>query len=137
MSIPSTPLRYAGVWNATTLYYIDNLVISPINNKAYVLVVPSLTGGTDPSITSANWVLADTTPFGTYKEETGGNTTVVITIPNLTDTGTVSICYVHAGGGGGTQYIKSITNTANTCTIVCNTAVDISDQIIWQVLSLS
>ena len=175
-------VRFAGVWNSTTEYYLDNLVVSPLDDKAYVLTVSSLTGGTDPSVPSADWELvssgggvagvssletltgeitlsSDTATFtpdgqnigvlisypvppspppsGIYTEDTGGSATVNISIGGLTTTGIVSICYVHAGGGGGSQYIKSITNTANNCRVICNTVVDINDQIIWQVLQLA
>ena len=51
-------LRYAGVWNASTTYYSNNMVVSPLNGEAYLLLLTSLTGGSDPSIPSANWVLA-------------------------------------------------------------------------------
>jgi hypothetical protein len=173
----SSPLRYAGIWNATTLYYLNNMVVSPINNSAYALSLSSLTGGSDPSA-SADWELVPngsavagvssletltgaitlsssdatftpngqdivmgitfpTLPHGIYTEPTGGNTNVVIPIIGLTSTGLVSICYVHAGGGGGAQYTKSITNTTDQCSLIFNTAGDIGDTIIWQVLQLA
>jgi hypothetical protein len=131
-------LRYAGVWNGSTTYTYNNMVVSPLNNKAYSLVVDNWSGGLDPSLEILNnWLLLNPSLFGTYTETTGMNTQVTLTIPNLTDTGTVSICYVHAGLGGGPQYLKTITNTANTCLLTFNTPVDTNDQIIWQVLSLS
>jgi hypothetical protein len=183
MSIPSVPLRYAGIWNSTTLYFIDYLVVSPVDDKAYVLVVPSLSGGTDPSVPSADWVLVPDTgggggagvssletltgeitlssstatftpsgqnidvvitypvpppslPSGRYLEATGGSKVVVLSITGLTENGIVSICYVHTGGGGGSQYTVSIVPSADECTINFNTFVDLDDQIIWQVLSL-
>jgi len=139
MALPSAPFRYAGNWNNATTYYRNDLVISPLANKAYVLLLDTLTGGSDPSA-SADWVLnpnLSQNTFGTYVEATGGNLDVSIPIIGLTATGTVSICYVHVGVGGGPQYLKTITNSANTCDMTFNQAVGIGDQIIWQVLAFS
>lgn len=130
-------LRFAGVWNSSTQYYSNNSVVSPENNKCYSLLSQSLSGGADPSVNDVDWLLLNPSLFGTYFETTGGELTVDIVIPNLTATGTVSICYVHAGLGGGPQYLKTITNSANLCSMTFNTPVDIDDHIIWQVLSLS
>jgi len=57
MSIPSGIIRFAGTWSVTHRYIYAELVISPVNSSAYVLVVNELLGGTDPSVPSANWVL--------------------------------------------------------------------------------
>lgn len=131
-------LRFAGVWNSSTQYYSNNSVISPINNKCYSLLRADWSGGLDPSLDVLDtWLLLDPSTFGTYTETTGGELTVDIVIPNLTTSGTVSICYVHAGLGGGPQYLKTITNSANLCSMTFNTPVDINDQIIWQVLAFS
>ena len=176
MSIPSVPLRYAGIWSATVAYIQNEMVVSPIDNNAYVLIVPSLIGGSDPSVASADWILipsgssgggvttlnnksgevdlqsndglftfdnsveqiiyfqrtADS--YGIYTEITGGVAQVTVAINGLVSTGIVSICYVHAGGGGGTQYTKSIEPAKDSCTFTFNTPVDVGDQIIWQVL---
>jgi len=130
-------LRFAGVWNSSTQYYSNNSVVSPANNKCYSLKVGDWSGGTDPSINNFAWLLLNPTTFGTYTEIGGGTLNVSIAIPNLTATGTVSICYVHAGLGGGPQYLKTISNSANQCALTFNTPVDIDDQIIWQVLAFS
>ena len=132
--------RFAGNWLVSSTYYTNDMVISPITAKPYVLVVDSLIGGSDPSVPSPNWIQAGQIglpTFGVYTEATGGSPNVSIPISGLTTTGTVSICYIHAGGGGGSQYTKSITSSANTCAMVFNSAVDIGDQIIWQVLAFS
>ena len=130
-------LRFAGVWNSSTQYYSNNSVVSPANNKCYSLLSPSLSGGADPSVNDVDWLLLNPSLFGTYFESTGGSNEVTLTIPNLTTSGTVSICYVHSGLGGGPQYLRTITYTANECVMTFNTPVDVGDQIIWQVLSLS
>ena len=53
----SNILRFAGTWNSTTTYYNDFVVISPINNQAYVFYGISITGGADPS-TNPAWAVA-------------------------------------------------------------------------------
>jgi len=175
-------IRYAGVWNVSITYFFNNMVVSPLDDKAYLLTLSSLTGGTDPSVPSADWELApngggggggvttlntktgavelqstddlfiydntdpqiilftrDADSYGVYTEATGGSAAVDIVITKLTANGVVSICYVHAGGGGGSQYTKAITNSSafgiGHCSLVFNTNVDIGDQIIWQVLN--
>lgn len=176
MSIPSAPLRYAGIWNVSNTYLQNDMVVSPTDNQAYILIVPSLSGGDDPSVASDNWVLNPNTgggggvttlntksgavelqsndglfefdntdpqiiyfervtySYGTYTEATGGSASVVVAITGLTATGVVSLCYVHPGGGGASQYIKSIVPAANSCTFTFNSNVSIGDKIIWQVL---
>lgn len=57
MSVLTSELRYAGVWNATSTYFRNDMVLSPINSKAYILVVNSLMGEADPSVASDNWTL--------------------------------------------------------------------------------
>jgi hypothetical protein len=56
MSIPSGVLKYAGIWSVANPYLYADFVVSPIDSLAYVLVIPTLTGGTDPSTPSASWV---------------------------------------------------------------------------------
>jgi hypothetical protein len=168
-------IRYAGIWSVTQYYTLNEMVNSPIDSNAYVLQITNLTGGSDPSVASPNWLLVpsgggggvttlntmsgavelqsadglftynNSSPptiyfqrafgtYGTYTEATGGSPTVTVVVTGLTATGVVSLCYVHAGSGGASQFIKSIVPAANSCTFTFNTNVDIGDQIIWQVL---
>lgn len=169
-------IRYAGIWSATQRYTLNEMVNSPIDTQAYVLQITTLTGGSDPSVPSPDWLLIPsgggggvttlnsksgavtlqsndglfefdnslnpqeiyfervTDTYGTYTEATGGSASVTVAITGLTATGVVSLCYVHAGGGGGSQYTKSIVPAANSCTFTFNSNVDIGDKIIWQVL---
>jgi len=73
--------------------------------------------------------------FGTYTETTGGLTTATITSSICTSTSIIQLTYIHVGGGGGTQYLKSIVPAAGSFTITCNTAIDIGDEINWLVLN--
>jgi len=45
-----------GIWDSSTTYNQNDLVISPISNNAYILIAPSLTGGVDPSTDTTNWM---------------------------------------------------------------------------------
>lgn len=58
MSIPTSELVWAGVWNNGTLYPQLQVVQSPIDSKIYVQVnILSILGGPDPSVQpSAYWV---------------------------------------------------------------------------------
>jgi len=62
------------------------------------------------------------------------STNVILSIPGMTSTGLVSLTYVHAGGGGGSQYFKTVTPTTDSVSIDLNTVTDIGDSIIWGVL---
>ena len=49
-ALPIAAFRYAGVWNVTTYYNFADLVISPIDDQAYVNATNGVTGGSDPSV---------------------------------------------------------------------------------------
>lgn len=57
MAIPSGIMKYRGNWSVQETYLYADMVVSPINSNACVLIVTTLTGGSDPSVPSANWVL--------------------------------------------------------------------------------
>jgi hypothetical protein len=86
--------------------------------------------------TNIEWMTANNAS-GVYIEPTGGSPNVTISITGMTSTGLVSLTYVHAGGGGGSQYLKSCTVGSNQVALVYNTNVDVNDQIIWGVLKYS
>ena len=70
---------------------------------------------------------------GIYTEDTGGATTTTITA--ACQTGWVIIAtYIHTGGGGGSQYIKSLVAGNGSFTITCNTNIDVGDTIAWFVV---
>jgi len=50
-------IRYAGIWSVTQYYALNMMVVSPIDSQAYVLQITNLTGGSDPSVVSPNWLL--------------------------------------------------------------------------------
>jgi len=72
-------------------------------------------------------------PSGIYTELVGGSPTATITA-SCSPTSTIILTYTHAGGGGGSQYIKSITPISGSFTVVCNTNIDLNDTIHWLVL---
>jgi len=78
--------RFAGTWNVNTFYVKGNMVISPINTKAYILSLTSLTGGTDPSVPSANWVLTTIDDPTVVDSLNGLENTVTLTSPNASIT---------------------------------------------------
>ena len=77
MAIPNGIIRFSGTWSGAVVYVYADLVVSPIDSNAYVLVVSSLSGGNDPSVPSANWVLMPSGGSGgTPTEITQGGATV-------------------------------------------------------------
>jgi hypothetical protein len=199
MSVPNDILRYAGVWNSTSAYQYGMFVQSSLVNNSFVLVVASLTGGSDPSVPSANWVAFPVAPSGDITSIvagtgiSGGGDSGVVTVSNdgvlslnnlngqvsiitsvndaliasalgndviveyagnskgiyTSATGTsptatitagcvagwlVLVTYIHAGGGGGTQYINNVTVGNGSFTVTCNTNIDVGDQILWHVI---
>lgn len=77
----------------------------------------------------------NTRAFGKYTETTGGNFTATIASASCVPTSVIQITYIHAGGGGGSQYIKDIVAGSGSFTITCNTAIDINDEIVWLILN--
>jgi hypothetical protein len=62
--------------------------------------------------------------------------TQTILIPGLTaSTGAIIATYLHAGGSGGSRYIRSITYTAGTATVLLGSIGEVADSIIWYLLS--
>jgi hypothetical protein len=51
-----TAMNWLGPWNPTTVYYNNDIVLSPISNASYILLSPasSIQGGGDPS-TNPEW----------------------------------------------------------------------------------
>jgi hypothetical protein len=71
MSIPSGVLRYAGIWNATDTYIPGIFVQSSIVNNSYAALTV-VTGGSDPSIASPNWVEFPLPPSGDITSVSAG-----------------------------------------------------------------
>jgi hypothetical protein len=136
----------------------DNWLLMPSSGGAVNSVTTGMGSGmaTDPS-TGDVIIVSNLTAGGGIDLEPGAGTeltisltsgifiqpivfpsvsTAVISIPGLTISGVVLLTYVHASGGGGAQYFKSSIPTADTLTVLCNTALDPDDQIIWFVAKL-
>jgi hypothetical protein len=118
ISVPAPPL--ASINGLTGAPVINNLTNATIEVKT---ISPNIQVG------------LNTNSFGTYTEATGGLTTATITSSICLPASIIQITYIHTGGGGGSQYIKSITPGTGTFTITCNTAIDIGDKINWLVLN--
>jgi len=71
MSIPSGVLRYAGIWNATDTYIPGMFVQSSLVNNSYAALAV-VTGGSDPSVASPNWVEFPLPPSGDITSVTAG-----------------------------------------------------------------
>lgn len=123
---------------------IDMVITYPV---APVSGVNSLTG--DVAITSPASSIIDinnstgavvvdfkANTSGRYTEPAGGVDTITISPVNCNSNSIILITYIHAGGGGGAQYIKSISPTTGAFTIVLNTNVDVNDEIVWFVASI-
>ena len=111
--------------------------IPTINGLTGAITVGDVVGDPFEVITTAPSALTigyKTDVVGKYVEATGGVKTVDIPA-NCSATSIIAITYIHTGGGGGSQYIKSITPGAGAFTIECNSNIDIDDEIVWQVLS--
>lgn len=118
ISVPAPPL--ASINGLTGAPVINNLTNATIEVKT---ISPNIQVG------------LNTNSFGTYTEAAGGSTTATITSSICIPASIIQITYTHAGGGGGSQYIKAITPGTGSFTITCNTAIDIGDKINWLVLN--
>jgi hypothetical protein len=136
MSFPSGVLRFAGIWNAASTYVPGMLVQSSLVNNSYA-VLQTVTGGSDPSVAlGPDWVAFPEPTSGIYVETMGGSATATVPAPACKPSSVVIATYIHTGGGGGAQYIKSITPGTGSFVIVCNTAIDALDAINWFIPSL-
>ena len=71
---------------------------------------------------------------GTYVENTGGNDTVTLAAA-CSPSSVINITYIHAGGGGGSQYIRTLVPATGNFTLTMNTNIDVGDRINWFVAS--
>jgi hypothetical protein len=85
----------------------------------------------DGTITASPMTLMPQQTGGIYTEPTGGSDTATISSPLCRATSVIVATYIHAGGGGGSQYFKSITPANGSFTVVCNTNIDVGDKISW------
>nr|WPF46746.1 MAG: hypothetical protein [Lake Baikal virophage 11] len=118
MAIPSGIIKFAGTWSVSASYVYADLVVSPIDQSAYVLVVNSLSGGSDPSVPSADWFFV---PSGGGVDQLVAGTNVTLTPPS--GLGTVTIDAT-AGAGGVSQIINGTYTSVNPAGGVGIVAVD-------------
>jgi hypothetical protein len=72
---------------------------------------------------------------GIYTEtRTPPTDTATITAAPCTAQSIIIATYIHVASAGGTQYIKAITPSAGSFSIVCNTVIDANDQINWLIV---
>jgi len=71
---------------------------------------------------------------GTYVENTGGSDTVTLAAA-CSPSSVINVTYIHAGGGGGSQYIKTLVPATGNFTLTMNTNIDVGDRINWFVAS--
>lgn len=137
-SAPSTGDVFT--WNSSQLsagWVTPPSTVNSLNNITASITIntPTYSGVQVSSNPTDHTITVDTNPAacGVYMANSAVNL-VTIGITGMTSTGLVSITYVHAGGGGGSQYIKSITPQTGSVVITLNTNTDNGDQIIWNVL---
>jgi len=111
MAIPSGIIKYRGDWSVSITYSYADMVVSPINSKAYVLIISTLTGGSDPSVPSANWVLV---PSGS---EVYQATYYKTTVQNLTS-GNTDITFDGVGAWSNPNGYITHTNGTKDFTVV-------------------
>lgn len=99
-------MNWRGVWNNTTQYYRNDVVLSPIDTATYIALNVSTLGGADPSLTPADWQILASATTGVIGITAGPGIAIggTPTLPVISNTGVLTAT---AGPG--------ITNT-NTAT---------------------
>lgn len=99
-------MNWRGVWNNTTQYYRNDVVLSPIDTASYIALNVSVLGGADPSLTPADWQILASATTGVIGLTAGPGIAIggTPTLPTVSNTG---VLVATAGTG--------ITNT-NTAT---------------------
>jgi hypothetical protein len=89
-----TAVNWRGLWDATTLYYRNDIVVSPITSGSYINIIPSTTilGGADPSINVVAWYAFGLGANG-VQEITGSEYITVgpTSTPTITNNGVVNL----------------------------------------------
>lgn len=93
LQVLPTGMNWRGLWNNTTQFYQNDVVLSPLTTAPYLLTRLALAGGADPSTAPADWAeLAPAT--GGITGLTAGNgisITGTPTIPQINNTGVLSV----------------------------------------------
>lgn len=97
-------MNWRGVWNNTTQYYRNDVVLSPADTAAYIALTVSALGGGDPSV-NPDWTVLSPATAGVLGITAGAGISIggTPTLPVITNTGLLSAT---AGLG--------ITNTGTT-----------------------
>jgi hypothetical protein len=96
-----TTMNWRGGWLATEQYYLNDVVVSPVNVASYILVgKTALLGGGDPT-TNPDWVELSNTATGVLQVNAGIGlvNTGTPTIVDLENTGIITITAGNAGIG--------------------------------------
>jgi hypothetical protein len=99
-TLPTT-MNWRGGWLATEQYYLNDVVVSPVNVASYILVgKTALLGGGDPT-TNPDWVELSNTATGVLQVNAGIGlvNTGTPTIVDLENTGIITIASGNAGIG--------------------------------------
>ena len=86
-------MNWRGLWNNTTQFFQNDVVLSPITTAPYLCVRLALLGGSDPSIATADWTeLAPATGGITGLSAGNGiSITGTPTIPQINNTGVLQV----------------------------------------------
>ena len=91
-------MNWRGLWNNTTQFYRNDVVLSPLTTAPYLLTRLALLGGLDPSLVPANWTeLSPTT--GGITGLTAGNGISITGTPTLPQINNTGVLQVVAGTG--------------------------------------
>ena len=116
-------------WSSFAFYNVGDIVVYAGKNYQALLSNTNV----KPPISTSDWV--QFASAGTYIETTGGSATATITAPTCLPTSIVIATYIHAGAGGGPQYISSIVPTTGSFSITTNTNIDLNDEVNWLIVS--
>jgi hypothetical protein len=92
LSVLPDAMNWRGVWNNTTQYFRNDVVLSPLDTATYIALKVSVIGGADPSVNLADWLVLAPATAGVIGVSAGPGIAIggTPTLPVISNTGVLT-----------------------------------------------